>query len=826
MVRIDPDESASPETGRDPAGVRAPGSRSTLSHRMAEAWYSVVFAPRGDGRTKRRGSDGLKLGAAVLIVLCCWLIAGADSHVEQSVAHFLFPAPEGVRWVATTLWLAGSFGVIAFLVLTSLVSRRREIIRDVVLAGLGSWGISALLQLLLGSHGGRPPTTAFAGFDLNFPLVQVAATFGVVAACLPYLSRLLQRVVKFVMVLLAVATVVHGTGLPASVIASVVIGWGMAAAIHLAFGSTLGLPSSEEVLTLLGDLGILATDLGASARQVWGVARFQGADPAGRLDVSVYGRDAVDAQFLNKLYRFVVYRDSGPTLTLTRTQQVEHEAYLTLMAERSGAKVPSVVAAGPTGPANDAVLVTRPPVGTRLGDLDGDDPALHDGALDQCLTQLLVLREAGIAHGSVSSDTIIVGSDGSVGLTDLRNATFIGSSDRSDNDVAAALAALALKVGAARTVASAVRVLPSDVLAQALPRLQAAALDPVSARDLRGAKPLLADLRAQAAAATGVEVPKLAETRRMSAVNLVLVGGSLIGGYALIGVLLNVSRSFSTIRGANWGWVIGAFVLAQLTYPALAYTMIGSTMTPLAFGRVLALEVSNSFVALAIPMGPLAMRVRFFQKQGSDVTAAVSSGAVASSVSWAVKGALFAISIPLLAGSLHLGRVGGKGGHSHLVWLVAIIVLAVAVLLGVVLAVPRLRRVAKARLAPTVTDVWKQVKTLLTQPRKLVEMVGGALAAQLFVVFCLGAALHAFGDHLPLATMIVVLTAASMLGGVSPVPGGMGVVEAGMILGLTSAGLSQTHAVAATFIQRAVTAYLPPIWGWATLVWIRRKDYI
>ncbi|HWE68764.1 MAG TPA: hypothetical protein VG205_00305 [Acidimicrobiales bacterium] len=44
----------------------------------------------------------------------------------------------------------------------------------------------------------------------------------------------------------------------------------------------------------------------------------------------------------------------------------------------------------------------------------------------------------------------------------------------------------------------------------------------------------------------------------MSPVNLVLVAGSLIGGYALIGVLLNVSRSFSTIKGAEWGWVIGA----------------------------------------------------------------------------------------------------------------------------------------------------------------------------------------------------------------------------------------------------------------------------
>ena len=45
-----------------------------------------------------------------------------------------------------------------------------------------------------------------------------------------------------------------------------------------------------------------------------------------------------------------------------------------------------------------------------------------------------------------------------------------------------------------------------------------------------------------------------------------------------------------------------------------------------------------------------------------------------------------------------------------------------------------------------------------------------------------------------------------------PVPGGMGVVEAGLIGGLTSAGVPQDQAIAAVFIQRLFTAYLPPIW--------------
>ena len=57
-------------------------------------------------------------------------------------------------------------------------------------------------------------------------------------------------------------------------------------------------------------------------------------------------------------------------------------------------------------------------------------------------------------------------------------------------------------------------------------------------------------------------------------------------------------------------------------------------------------------------------------------------------------------------------------------------------------------------------------------------------------------------------------------------PNGLGVVEAGLIAGLTSAGIPEDQAVAAVLIQRTFTAYLPPVWGWFTLAWMRRREYI
>ena len=69
---------------------------------------------------------------------------------------------------------------------------------------------------------------------------------------------------------------VNGSGLPVSVLASLAVGWGVTALVHLVFGSPLGLPSSTEVEVLLQDLEIAATDVIPDPRQEWGVGRFTG----------------------------------------------------------------------------------------------------------------------------------------------------------------------------------------------------------------------------------------------------------------------------------------------------------------------------------------------------------------------------------------------------------------------------------------------------------------------------------------------------------------------------------------------------------------------
>ena len=799
---------------------------------LLRGWRSVMFAPVGDGQRRRRGSDGVRLATAAFALVCCVLVIHYNSRIDQAIVQVIHPPPRSITWLVTVVYQGGSYGVAIVLVLLALVARRWEIARDIGLSAAGTAAVSGILILMLGSRGGRPGGIVINGYYLNFPVLQIALFMAVATAALPYLARGVQRLIEIFIALVAMASAVGGHGLPLNVLGSLAIGWGVTAVVRLIFGSPLGLPSTEDVRLLLAELGVRTGDVHPMRRQVWGVAKYEAAEtrradsPGQRVGIAVYGRDAADARLLTKAGRFLLYRDSGPSLTISRLQQVEHEAYLTMRAAQAGVAVPEIIEAGTAGPSKDALLVGRLPAGTALADAGAAD--ISDVTLDDLYRQLLMLRGARIAHGAISGDALLVDvAAQTIVVTDFRNASASASPDQLDRDMAGAMAATAVAVGAERAAGAAARCLTPEMLDGALRHLHKPALDPVLGRSLRGQRGLLEDVRKRAAQAASIDVPKLVEPRRVSWPTLIMMIGTLIGGWALIGVLIDVSKSFDTVIGADWLWVIMALVLAQLAYVASAVEGIGSVSGPLPFGRTVAVEVAKAFSALAGGTAAVfATRVRFFQKQGYDTSVALSSGAIMATSSWIAKGVLLLVSLPFAWGAIHLEVTPESGGDSKLVWIILAVVVVVALAVGLLLAVPRIRRLAAEKARPKVRDIWGNLKGIASSPHKLVLLLGGSFAQELSVAMALSVSLRAFDDHLRLPVLIVIIMLAAMIGGVAPTPGGLGVVEAGMILGLTAAGVSEADATAAVFIQRLFSSYLPPIWGWVTLVWLRKRDYL
>ncbi len=417
---------------------------------------------------------------------------------------------------------------------------------------------------------------------------------------------------------------------------------------------------------------------------------------------------------------------------------------------------------------------------------------------------------------------VIVDDEGSVALVDFSQGSAGAPPERCERDLADLLSTTSALVGIDRALDAAMRSLGRDRLAELLPLLASPALSTAARRAVPGSKKHLKALRVAGADRCGIEVPDLTELRRVSPGSIVMAAATFLGFYLIVAQFAGVDL-WATLSEAELSWVAVAFSLSFIPQFSGAIALMGCVSHPLPFRPVLAEQFANNFTGLiGGTVATTALVIRFFQKQGLKVAVAVSSGVMNSLASSIVQ--LVLVTIGLLFTSTQFVPSSVGGGDLEQIILIGIVVLGVAVTIAML--VPRLRAALERVIAPQYASARDNVRGILKDPRRAVMIFGGNLCSQVTYALVIDAALHAYGASLPLLQIIVINSLASLLGGMAPVPGGMGVIEAGLIAGMTAAGIEQEIAVAATFTARLFTAYLPPIWGWVSLRWLRRHDYV
>src|SRR5690349_15421182 len=231
------------------------GASSSPEQHLLRGWRSVMFAPVGSGQRRRRGSDGVRLAAAVLVLVCCLLIIRYDSRIDRAITQVIHPPPWSITWLVTVVYEAGSIGVAVVLVGLALLARRWEVARDIGLSAAGTAAVCGILIALLGSRGGRPGGIVIHGYYMSFPVLQIALFMAVATAGLPYLARGVQRLIELFIALVALASAVGGHGLPLNVLGSLVIGWGGPAGSGSVSARRSGRPSPDDVRLLLEEFG-------------------------------------------------------------------------------------------------------------------------------------------------------------------------------------------------------------------------------------------------------------------------------------------------------------------------------------------------------------------------------------------------------------------------------------------------------------------------------------------------------------------------------------------------------------------------------------------
>jgi uncharacterized membrane protein YbhN (UPF0104 family) len=609
---------------------------------------------------------------------------------------------------------------------------------------------------------------------------------------------------------------------PSGTLAGFLVAVAAAAALRLLIGTSAGRPGLSSVAAALRELGVVAESLSVADKQTAGVLVVDGRDERGRpLTVKVYGRDAYDTQLIAKLWRTLWYQDGGAPLRLSRSQAAEHEAFVTLLARNGSVPTREVVTAGETV-AGDALLVLR----GAARPLEVVDPSeLDDELLRRSWRTLALLAKANIAHLQIDLASVAVAGD-EVVLTDFAGATVSPSVDQLQTDRVQLLVTTAAAAGVDRAVTAAVESLGTDGVAALLPYFQSAALRTPLRASVKAAGIDMDVLRQTLAVAVGADVPELVKLRRITWWTAIQLALLVLAATAVISAATSVDWDAvrTDLADATWSWIALGFVVAQLPRLTQATSTLGSIAARLPFGPVYMKELTTSYLNLSMPsnIGRMAVSIRFFQCQGLPGAAAVAAGAIDSVANTIVQLTLLGILLLFSEASLDLQLSTPDQDSLRLLWI--LLGLLIAAVLAAVL-VGRIRRGIVER----IRTWWPQIRGSLGALRasnKLALLIGGNIATEILFASALGLFARGLGADIGLTDLLVINMSVSLLASFIPVPGGVGVVEFGLTLGLTSAGMAEEPALAAVLLYRLSTFYLPPIWGFFAMRWLQRNRYL
>jgi putative heme transporter len=313
----------------------------------------------------------------------------------------------------------------------------------------------------------------------------------------------------------------------------------------------------------------------------------------------------------------------------------------------------------------------------------------------------------------------------------------------------------------------------------------------------------------------------------VAAVVLLILGLELIFGWsALIGAL-------TQLRAPRWNWVAFA-VLAELasmgTYARMQRALLWGAGTKVSIRRHVATAYAAHSLSATLPGGPVFSTTFNFQQLRRY-------GASAAVASWCI-----ALSGVLSTGALVvIGAAGGllardtSSWHTLAIYGVAAVLIAIAVrllaehpewldrpvraLLG---AVNRLRRRPPEHGHDRLVGFVTQLRQVRVHPVAFGAAALLALLNWLLDALCLWMCCVAVGAHGVNAVSLVIAYCAGMAAASVPiVPGGLGVVDGALILGLIAGGLPSAYAVAAVVLYRLISFGFIIGLGW--LVWLRLR---
>jgi len=134
------------------------------------------------------------------------------------------------------------------------------------------------------------------------------------------------------------------------------------------------------------------------------------------------------------------------------------------------------------------------------------------------------------------------------------------------------------------------------------------------------------------------------------------------------------------------------------------------------------------------------------------------------------------------------------------------------------------RKEFESYLRKRINNLVSSIKKVFKQKNKVYAGIGFSLLARLFEFLAAYLIFLSLGLEVNFVAIIAVVTISTLLGDISPTPGGIGIVEGTMIILYTAVGLSSASATTSALLTRVVYYFITLGLGGLSLLWLKNSE--
>ncbi len=761
---------------------------------------------------------------ASLFTFCAFIASSGISSVELALFDVFNNMSDSFYAPMVLITFFGSIGAIPLVVLIALFRKHYANALKVFLGGgfvvlfsrhIVDLGIRSVSPEILSSI----DTRQFTDVAHQYPSVVMAVVAVLALTSYIYLPKRLHKFITAVVILVGISQMYLGLAFPIDLLGGYGLGLFVSGMLNFSFGSRRYDPvPPEKVGAAFAKYGYKVKDINIAAVDARGSVPYILRTNETGYFVKVVGFENNVADWLFKLSRQIIYKrleDEQPYMSPKR--QLEHEAYVAMLAMQAGARTPKIVSifeadAGRWAMAQEMID------GKSLDRVSKE--RITSQVLDDIWGQVKILHDHKIVHRDLRAANIFLDANSDPWLIDFGFSEGSTSEDKFHRDTVELVASLSLLTKPEYVVKSALKIIGKDELIRCMPYLEYSSLSGATTTGLKKDKQLLKDIRKELGKATGNKKVKMVKLKRFDLKFLLILISLGIAINVLAPQFGSFNDSLDAAQQANLMYIMIGLILSSLTYflAGLAYKF--AAIYPLKLWPTVLIQVASSFASKLAPAGTgsIAINGRYLYKNNHD---SVEAGAVAGINT--IVGFVAHLSVVVMVSLFTKGSILDLIPEIRVPLFV--VILAIFALITALISIKIFPTFNKI-FVNSRDKVFEQFKHYRENYLKLILCFSVSVVITLAYSVILFVCALAMNVHLSMLDVVYVFTIGSIVASVTPTPGGLGGTEAAYVASLTSIGVDSSVALAITLLYRLMTFWLPIIPGFAAFKYATSKDYI